>query len=165
MALPARASLPAVLPKVALSAVASSERIFTLLDTAPSIREPEKSEQLEGSADIVFDEDADLLDRLATGDEAAFRMLVERHIDRAYAIALRIVGNAADAEDVVQDAVVRALARVAQFEHRTVDGMQAYLREAVRNRIRDEVRRVTRRVSSMWCCSIEIRRQGQRFDR
>src|SRR5712691_7842488 len=33
----------------------------------------------------VFDEDKDLLDRLATGDETAFRLLVARHIDRAYA--------------------------------------------------------------------------------
>ena len=49
----------------------------------------------------IRDEDAELLDRLAAGEEAAFRALVERHIDRAYAIALRIIGNAADAGDVV----------------------------------------------------------------
>jgi RNA polymerase sigma-70 factor (ECF subfamily) len=54
----------------------------------------------------VFDEDKDLLDRLATGDEAAFRLLVVRHIDRAYAIALRIIGDRADAEDVVQDTIL-----------------------------------------------------------
>ena len=51
----------------------------------------------------------------------------------------------ANTEDIVQDAVVRALARADHFEHRSVDGMLAYLRETVRNRIRDEVRRVTRR--------------------
>ena len=55
----------------------------------------------------IQDEDKDLLDRLATGDEVAFRLLVERHVDRAYAIALRIVGNAADAEDVVQDTMLK----------------------------------------------------------
>jgi RNA polymerase sigma-70 factor (ECF subfamily) len=59
------------------------------------------------TAGVVYDEDSELLDRLATGDEVAFRMLVERHIDRAYAIALRIVGNAADAEDVVQDTMLK----------------------------------------------------------
>jgi RNA polymerase sigma factor (sigma-70 family) len=51
----------------------------------------------------------------------------------------------ANTEDVVQDAVLHALARVDRFEHRSVDGMQHYLRESVRNRIRDEIRRVTRR--------------------
>src|ERR1700733_8624655 len=55
----------------------------------------------------VPDEDDALLDRLAANDEVAFRTLVERHIDRAYAIALRIVGNAADAEDVVQDTMLK----------------------------------------------------------
>lgn len=59
------------------------------------------------AAGVVFDEDRDLLDRLAANDDAAFRKLVERHIDRAYAIALRITGNAADAEDVVQDTMLK----------------------------------------------------------
>jgi RNA polymerase sigma-70 factor, ECF subfamily len=65
----------------------------------------------------VRDEDAELLDRLATGDEAAFRTLVERHIDRAYAIALRIVGNAADAEDVVQDTMLKVWIHRGRWQH------------------------------------------------
>ncbi|MBC9877304.1 RNA polymerase sigma factor [Bradyrhizobium sp. INPA01-394B] len=69
------------------------------------------------AADVVFDEDSELLDRLATGDEAAFRMLVERHIDRAYAIALRIVGNAADAEDVVQDTMLKIWSHRGRWQH------------------------------------------------
>lgn len=69
------------------------------------------------AADIVFDEDSELLDRLAADDEAAFRMLVERHIDRAYAIALRIVGNAADAEDVVQDTMLKIWSHRGRWQH------------------------------------------------
>ena len=69
------------------------------------------------AADMVFDEDSELLDRLASGDEAAFRMLVERHIDRAYAIALRIVGNAADAEDVVQDTMLKVWSFRGRWQH------------------------------------------------
>jgi RNA polymerase sigma-70 factor (ECF subfamily) len=67
--------------------------------------------------DVVYDEDSELLDKLATGDEAAFRMLVERHIDRAYAIALRIVGNAADAEDVVQDTMLKIWSHRGRWQH------------------------------------------------
>jgi RNA polymerase sigma-70 factor (ECF subfamily) len=59
------------------------------------------------TAPVFRDEDEPLLDRLAANDEAAFRMLVERHIDRAFGIALRIVGNRADAEDVVQDTLLK----------------------------------------------------------
>lgn len=69
------------------------------------------------AADVVFDEDSELLDRLATGDEVAFRALVERHIDRGYAIALRIVGNAADAEDVVQDTMLKVWSHRGRWQH------------------------------------------------
>jgi RNA polymerase sigma-70 factor (ECF subfamily) len=69
------------------------------------------------AADVVYDEDGELLDKLATGDEVAFRMLVERHIDRAYAIALRIVGNAADAEDVVQDSMLKIWSHRGRWQH------------------------------------------------
>jgi RNA polymerase sigma-70 factor, ECF subfamily len=53
------------------------------------------------------DNDSPLLRRIADGDETAFRTLVSRHIDRAFALALRILGNRADAEDVVQDAFLK----------------------------------------------------------
>jgi RNA polymerase sigma-70 factor (ECF subfamily) len=55
----------------------------------------------------VQDPDEELLSRLASNDEVAFRALVERHIDRAFGIALRIVGSRADAEDVVQDTLLK----------------------------------------------------------
>jgi len=67
--------------------------------------------------DCVVDEDKDLLDRLADDDESAFRSLVERHIDRAYAIALRIAGNAADAEDVVQDTMLKVWTHRGRWQH------------------------------------------------
>ena len=54
-----------------------------------------------------LDADDLLLARIANNDEAAFRSLVERHVDRAYALALRILRNAADAEDVAQDVMLK----------------------------------------------------------
>lgn len=53
------------------------------------------------------DEDDELLRLIGLNDEGAFRLLVERHIDRAYALALRILHNGADAEDVVQDTLLK----------------------------------------------------------
>lgn len=52
-------------------------------------------------------DDEALLERIGQGDELAFRMLVERHVDRAYGLALRILRNASDAEDVVQDVMLK----------------------------------------------------------
>ncbi len=45
--------------------------------------------------------------RARSGDRAAFARLVERHRDRAYTLALRIVRDPHDAEEVAQDAFVR----------------------------------------------------------
>jgi RNA polymerase sigma-70 factor (ECF subfamily) len=53
-------------------------------------------------------EDRDLVRRAQGGDEGAFRHLVERHGGRAHALALRILKSASDAEEVAQDAFVRA---------------------------------------------------------
>lgn len=51
--------------------------------------------------------DDTLLLRMRSDDTDAFRLLVERHLDRAYALAFRLLRNSADAEDVAQDAMVR----------------------------------------------------------
>jgi RNA polymerase sigma factor (sigma-70 family) len=49
-----------------------------------------------------------------------------------------------DTGDLVQEAALHAIQRLDVFEPRHVGAMQAYLRMSVINRIRDEVRRVTR---------------------
>lgn len=62
------------------------------------------------------DPDDALLGRIAADDQAAFRLLVERHIDRAYALALRILNNRADAEDVVQDTLLKVWTHRGRWE-------------------------------------------------
>jgi RNA polymerase sigma-70 factor (ECF subfamily) len=59
------------------------------------------------SEPVVLDE-ADWIARARAGDERAFAVLVERHRDRAYALALRMLRLPAEAEEVAQDAFVRA---------------------------------------------------------
>lgn len=53
-------------------------------------------------------DEATLIARCRAGDTEAYRILVERHRDRAYGLALRILRSAPDAEEVAQDAFVRA---------------------------------------------------------
>lgn len=48
-----------------------------------------------------------LMARAGRGDKAAFAVLVRRHLARATAIAQRILGNRSDAEEVVQEALLR----------------------------------------------------------
>lgn len=51
--------------------------------------------------------DLALMARVAKGDEAAYRLLSRRHVPAMLGLARRILGNAADAEDVVQEAMLR----------------------------------------------------------
>ena len=51
--------------------------------------------------------DEALMLRIAKGDERAFRALAPRYVARAIGLARRIVGNNADAEEIVQDAFLR----------------------------------------------------------
>jgi RNA polymerase sigma-70 factor (ECF subfamily) len=53
--------------------------------------------------------------RARAGDPEAFRKLVERHRDRAYALAFRMLGSASDAEEAAQDAFLRAWRALPQF--------------------------------------------------
>jgi RNA polymerase sigma factor (sigma-70 family) len=55
-----------------------------------------------------MDTDATLSARLAADLDAAFPILVEAHRDRLYTIAVRLLGDSRDAEEVAQDALVRA---------------------------------------------------------
>jgi len=52
--------------------------------------------------------DDDLTVRLAADLDSAFEALVVAHQDRLYAIALRVIGDPRDAEEIAQDALVRA---------------------------------------------------------
>jgi RNA polymerase sigma-70 factor (ECF subfamily) len=55
-----------------------------------------------------------LVARVRAGDSQAYDTLVRRYLKRAYAVAQRMLQNSADAEDVVQEAFLRALERIAQ---------------------------------------------------
>jgi RNA polymerase sigma factor (sigma-70 family) len=55
-----------------------------------------------------MDTDVALAKRLAKDLDAAFPALVQAHQDRLYTIALRLLGDRRDAEEVAQDALVRA---------------------------------------------------------
>ena len=59
-----------------------------------------------------------VLARARQGDSEAFRTLVENHSRRAFQLAYRMTGNEQDAEDVVQEAFIRAYRQLNRFEAR-----------------------------------------------
>lgn len=62
--------------------------------------------------------DNELVARVRAGDDEAFRLLVERHTRAIYRAAYRIVANAADADDVVQETFLRAYRAIDRYDAR-----------------------------------------------
>ena len=64
----------------------------------------------------VKEDDRAIVERAQGGDKEAFRILFDRYNRRVYAVALGVVKNPADANDVVQDAFVKVHKHIAKFE-------------------------------------------------
>jgi RNA polymerase sigma-70 factor (ECF subfamily) len=74
----------------------------------------------------MADSDAAQVALVLGGDPDAFRVLVDRHSRRLFRLAYRMTGNEHDAEEVVQDAFLRAYRRLEQFESRANFGTWLY---------------------------------------
>lgn len=95
--------------------------------TSPSGDDPDIAPATAGS-----DVDAELVRRARRGDGQAFESLVRRHLAAAYRVALARVASPQDAEDVCQDAFVKALAELDSC--RRPEHFRAWLLTIVRNR-------------------------------
>jgi RNA polymerase sigma factor (sigma-70 family) len=62
--------------------------------------------------------DTQLIGRILDGDTSGYAVLVERYKDLAFTIAFRILGKREDAEEVVQDAFVKAFQNLSSFRQK-----------------------------------------------
>ncbi len=96
-----------------------------------------------------LDQTSDLLDRARAGDQAALDQLFERHLPElrrwAHGRLPRWARDIADTTDIVQETILETLKRLDRFENRGDGALQAYLRQAVMNRIRNELRKMATR--------------------
>jgi RNA polymerase sigma-70 factor (ECF subfamily) len=83
--------------------------------------------------------DAELLRRHVAGDDQAFGELFRRHRDRLWAVALRTVCDPEEAADALQDAMVSAFRRAADF--RGESAVTTWLHRIVVNAALDRLRR------------------------
>jgi RNA polymerase sigma factor (sigma-70 family) len=92
---------------------------------------------------------AELLARAHQGDEEALERLFARHLEplRRWASGRlpKWARDLADTDDLVQDTLLKTFKALENFEPRGVGALQAYLRRAILNRIKDELRRKARR--------------------
>lgn len=64
-------------------------------------------------------DDLDFVERARAGDTDAFRELVDRHSRTMFKTAFRLTGNEADADDLVQEAFLRAYRKLDRFDGRS----------------------------------------------
>jgi RNA polymerase sigma factor (sigma-70 family) len=109
-----------------------------------------------GDLDSTFE----LIDRARQGDQAALDRLFARHLKPLQRWASgrlpHWARDLADTDDLVQDTLLRTFKRVEDFEPRRVGALQAYLRQAVLNRLRDELRRKGRQPGITGLEGVEI---------
>ena len=86
-----------------------------------------------------------LLERARAGDQQALERLFAVHLKPLQRWARgrlpKWARDLADTDDLVQDTLLQTFKRIEDFEPRRVGALQAYLRQAVLNRIRNELRR------------------------
>ncbi len=70
--------------------------------------------------------DGGLIARVRNGDLEAFETLYRRHASGVYGLALRMLRNEADAEDLVQEIFLLAYDRLSSFEGRSAFGTWLY---------------------------------------
>lgn len=85
----------------------------------------------------------DLVERARARDTEAFRALVDRHRDRAHGLALRMMRSPDDAEEVAQDAFVRAWLALPSF--RADSSFATWLHRIVARRALDRLAALRRR--------------------
>jgi RNA polymerase sigma-70 factor (ECF subfamily) len=90
-----------------------------------------------------------LLARAQAGDRAALELLIARYrprLERWTAGRLpRWARDAVDTQDLVQESLLQTFRGIEHFDARGDGALFAYLRQAILNRIRDELRRAKRR--------------------
>jgi RNA polymerase sigma-70 factor (ECF subfamily) len=98
-----------------------------------------------GEADRAGTEERDdaadswLVGKARAGDVDAYEVLVRRHRDRIYRIALRMLGDRHDAEDVAQDVVIQVWTALAGFTG--ASSFTTWLYRIVVNRCLNQIRR------------------------
>jgi RNA polymerase sigma-70 factor, ECF subfamily len=99
------------------------------------------------SPQAIAESDVLAVERTLAGERDAFRVLVERHSQNVFRLAYRMTGNQHDAEEVVQEAFLRAYQKLGQFAARANFGTWVYRIAAnyaidrLRQRQKEEARR------------------------
>ena len=92
------------------------------------------------TAALIGEDDDALMARVALRDGAAFRTLIDTHGARPYRIAYRMLGDATEAEDIAQEALLRLWSQAPKWQAGGA-GAAAWLARVATNLCLDRLRR------------------------
>ena len=112
-------------------------------------REPERRESAPADGAVSVESSADLIRRARGGDRAALEVLFARYVPplRRWARGRlpRWARDVVDTDDMIQETLLATCRNLERFEPRHPGALHAYLRQALRRRVLDELRRAHRR--------------------
>ena len=116
--------------------------------------------RVEGSGSASPESTFHLIERARAGDDEALERLFARHLKPLQRWASgrlpKWARDLADTDDLVQETLAQTFKNIDGFEPRHVGALQAYLRQAVLNRIRNELRRKGRQPHATDLDGIEV---------
>lgn len=109
-----------------------------------------------------------LLERARNGDEEALEELFRRHLRPLQRWTRGRLPDWArdlsDTDDLVQDTLLRTFKQLDSFDSRGAGALQAYLRQAIVNRVRDELRRKGRRPDVASLDGLHVTAEGSPYE-
>jgi RNA polymerase sigma-70 factor (ECF subfamily) len=121
-----------------------------------------------GEAPDALESTSDLIQRVRQGDKDALERLIRRHVAplRRWVSGRlpRWARDLSDTDDLVQDTLLRTFTKMDTFDVRGAGALQAYLRQAVMNRLRDELRRKGRAPVLVDANALELVAEGSPLD-
>jgi RNA polymerase sigma factor (sigma-70 family) len=106
----------------------------------------------------------ELIERVRRGDKDSLDRLMARHLGplRRFVSGRlpRWARDMTDTDDLVQDTLLRTFTKIEDFDVRGIGALQAYLRQAVLNRVRDELRRKGRTPAMVDAGGLDLEGKG-----
>ncbi|HYW09046.1 MAG TPA: sigma-70 family RNA polymerase sigma factor [Longimicrobium sp.] len=109
---------------------------------------------------LAADGDVGLVRRMAAGDEAALGLLYDRWSPMLHSVALRIVGDPSDAEEVLEETFWQAWRQAGRFEE-TRGGVSTWLSMMLRSRALDRIRARGRLREERWDSALDPATAGE----
>jgi len=99
-----------------------------------------RAQDVQGGVPPIGEDDASLMRRVASGDARALELIAERHTPMLFAVAWRMLGDPAEAEDVVQEAITRVWVKAGTWTP-VGGGLGGWLRRVATNLCIDRQRK------------------------